>query len=461
MTMKRSDRQVIVPRPQGKKRRRVVPEDQELYPFQRKQIRKIYKRRRSIVGWDQGLGKSACSLICANIWQPQKLIIVCPSVALITWEVQLYQWLLPDTFAGGIKPQVITSGKMSLQNDTNVVLITYTLMTRPQWQKQLQGFVRGYRSMLTADEFHYAKSWRAKRTRALAKLSTKVEFFQGLTGTDFDKNVTDLHSLYSIIEPGRWGKFKDFAYRYSFPFEGQHGLFFKGLRREQELHERSKHFYFRVEKEDVLHELPAKQYVDEYISVPKALINRIAKYRVDTRAVMEGEAKRPEHLMKLLRELGIAKVKAGCAWLDNFFLTSPEEPLVIFAVHREVCEKIRDHLKSQGIPAAVVYGGISKKDRADAVNGFQAGKYQVLIGNYKALGISVTLTRASKVVLAEKNWSPAVEDQAVDRVHRIGQHGQVVIYSWLAAKTLDVDVNRVINQKRAERKRLNDLRKEE
>jgi hypothetical protein len=154
-------------------------------------------------------------------------------------------------------------------------------------------------------------------------------------------------------------------------------------------------------------------------------------------------AERLAQLNVLRRVAARGKLGAALAWIDDFLAS--EEPLVVFAGHREIQEAL-----VQRFPEAVhVVGDDSVLAREAAVRAFQEPDGpQLMVASTRVGGQGITLTRASNVAFLDLEWSPAMHDQAEDRTHRIGQRDAVTAWYLLAAETIDEDMASVLARKR-------------
>jgi SNF2 family DNA or RNA helicase len=303
---------------------------------------------------------------------------------------------------------------------------------------------------LILDESHYVKNPAAKRTRAVRRLAENLPegaLRLALTGTPVmnhpDELIAQLRILGRLEEFGSGARFK---------------RRFQGAGAEERIHWHLRRTCFvRRLKRDVLPQLPEKRQV----VVPVGLDNE-KEYRLAERDVIawlqeqplelsELEARvaatlRAERLAQLnaLRQLAArGKLGAALAWIDDFLAS--EEPLVVFASHRQVQEAV-----VQRFPQALhIVGADAVALRDTAVRAFQdpAGP-QLIVCSTRVAGQGITLTRASNVAFLDLEWSPAMHDQAEDRCHRIGQRDAVTAWYLLAAETIDESMAEVLARKR-------------
>jgi SWI/SNF-related matrix-associated actin-dependent regulator of chromatin subfamily A-like protein 1 len=233
---------------------------------------------------------------------------------------------------------------------------------------------------------------------------------------------------------------------------------FQGAGAEERIHWHLRRSCFvRRLKADVLPQLPAKRQV----VLPVALDNEreyrlaqddvIAWLREQPLDLSEVEAKvaaalRAERLAQLnaLKRLAArGKASAALAWIDDFLAS--DEPLVVFAGHREVQELLLERFPD----ALHILGRDSIQKREASVEAFQDPEGpQLIVCATRVAGQGITLTRASNVAFLDLDWTPAVHDQAEDRCHRIGQHDAVTAWYLLAADTIDETMIELISRKR-------------
>jgi SWI/SNF-related matrix-associated actin-dependent regulator 1 of chromatin subfamily A len=210
-------------------------------------------------------------------------------------------------------------------------------------------------------------------------------------------------------------------------------------------------------KADVLPQLPDKRRVVVPIALDNEREYRLAEEDViawlreqplelselDAKVAATLRAERLAQLGTLQRLAARGKLRAALGWIEDFLAS--DEPLVVFARHREV----QDALLERFPGALHLLGGDSVEQREAAVRAFQdAGGPHLIVGATRVAAQGITLTRASNVAFLELEWTPAMHDQAEDRCHRIGQHDAVTAWYLLAADTIDETMIELISRKR-------------
>jgi superfamily II DNA or RNA helicase len=410
----------------------------ELRPFQRAGVKYALESRRLFIADEQGLGKTVEALALLEEDGAFPAVVICPASLKLNWQREIEHWLPHRSLH-----VVVGTGKAIPKAE--ITVLNYEIV-----HAHRERLAISRPKALILDESHYVKNPAAKRTRAVRRLAEALPegaYKIALTGTPVmnhpDELIAQLRILGRLEEFGSGARFK---------------RRFQGAGAEERIHWHLRRTCFvRRLKKDVLPQLPEKRQV----VVPVALENE-RDYRLAERDVIawlqeqplelsELEAKvqatlRAERLAQLntLRRLAArGKLGPALAWIDDFL--ESEEPLVVFASHREIQEVV-----VQRFPQALHVVGADKiTDRDAAVQAFQdpAGP-QLIVCSTRVAGQGITLTRASNVAFLDLEWSPAMHDQAEDRTHRIGQRDAVTAWYLLAAETIDETMAEVLARKR-------------
>jgi SWI/SNF-related matrix-associated actin-dependent regulator of chromatin subfamily A-like protein 1 len=409
----------------------------ELRPFQRAGVAYALRARRAFLADEQGLGKTVQALAALEEDGAFPAVVICPASLKLNWERESRSWLPHRSVA-------VVSGTGTVAPVADITIVNYDIVHAHRARLALRR-----PGALVLDESHYVKNPRAKRTQAVRRLAQSLApeaLRLALTGTPVMNHAEELIAQLRII-----GRLEDFGSGARFARR------FQGIGSEERIHWHLRRSCFvRRAKADVLPQLPAKRHV----AVPVALDNErdyrlaeedvIAWLREQPLDLRELESKvaaalRAERLAQLnaLRRLASrGKGNAAMAWVEDFLAS--DEPLVVFAGHRE----IQDRLVGRFPAALHLLGRDSIGAREAAVHGFQAGESQLLVCATRVAGQGITLTRASNVAFLDLEWTPAMHDQAEDRCHRIGQHDAVTAWYLLAAQTIDETMLELIERKR-------------
>ncbi len=410
----------------------------ELAPFQWAGVRYVLDARRTFLADEQGLGKTVQALAALEADGAWPAVVVCPASLKLTWEREAGRWLPHRT-------STVLQGRSGGVGDAELTILNYEVVA-----DHLHALARRHPRALVLDEAHMCKNPRAKRTRAVRKLAANLApdaLRLALTGTPVLNRPEEIVPQLRIL--GRLDELGSGA---------QLTRRFKANESEERLHwHLRRRCFVRRLKRDVLPQLPAKRQV----VVPVALDNA-AEYRLAEEDVIAwlreqpfdlaeldakiGRALRAERLARLtaLKRLAArGKLAAATAWIHDFLQSG--EPLVVFAHHAEVQEALLRRFPAAGH----LMGRDTTVARDAAVRAFQAPDGpQLLVCSTLVAAQGITLTRASNVAFLELEWTPALHDQAEDRLHRIGQRDSVTAWYLLAAGTIDERIAELLHDKR-------------
>lgn len=437
----------------------IVPDGLKLLPFQEETVRKtlaffeINESHAAYVANEMGLGKSVTSLVTHNTIESKRTLIVCPSVMKLVWKEEAEKWcnLGQEFYNIGVLESSKDAFNFTIPN-SHIVIISYGLLLNKEIHKYLTSIKF---DLLILDEAHYIKSHKAKRTKATLSLWRNCEYKICLSGTPFLRDITDCYTTFSAILPRQFTNYFEFAGRYANQRRTPWGIKYEGIRNADELSKIiRKNFYIRYKKEDVLKDLPPKMWSkvplpNKYsVKVGIEESKKLAKEKQLLLDSIENNTKIqiPASLAQHRHMQGIKKVPYAIEFATEFL--EQEIPIVVFAHHKEVIRQLAEGLAKY--KPVIITGETSSEERQKAIQIFQGGETNIFIGNLMAAGVGVTLVRAQNVILVEASWSPAENEQAVSRCHRIGSKGQVTAHWLVVQDSIDEDVLNVVIRKTKE-----------
>ena len=424
------------------------PEGLQLYPFQKVAVAFAeMSKGRCLIGDEMGIGKTISAIGYAAINpQARPAIVVCPSNVKFNWKKEVNKWLPDETV------QVITSGKDEPELG-DFIIVNYDLMTKMQ-----EKLIKLVPRLVILDECHYIKNSGSKNkpvkrtvaTLALCRFTPKI---LALSGTAIASRPKEFFNTLNLMRPEQFASFWDFAQRYCDPWHDGFGWNFDGASYTQELNERTRDLCIRRLKSEVLPELPPKTrtFLPIHLSKKDRSPYDIAQEEWDRRieeAYINGEKLPAGTMLNMINDLrhicGQVKVNYAVDWITQY-MTQTGKPIVVFTHHRDVLKRIAGKFKN----VQTISGDVNSKKRQQIVEDFQAGKIDILVCNTIAAKEGITLTRADTVLFIEREWVPTDEEQAEDRVYRIGQESDNVHAVYLSvAGTIDEHFDRVVEAKR-------------
>ncbi len=424
------------------------PQDLEYFPFQKVGIEYAASRPNTLIADQMGLGKTIQAIGLVNhVKRIKSVLVVCPAGVKFVWEYELDRWLTRDMDVG-------TAYAKYDFPDTNIVIINYEILHR------FDEVVLRTWDLLICDEAHYIKNGKTQRSKMVKKVAARAKRLLFLTGTPILSRPSELWNLLQILDPGNWDHWLDFIKRYC----AGHRKWISnekmvwdanGASNLDELQDRLRStIMIRRLKEEVLKDLPSK--FRQTIIISPDDIPEIAKVeklvnKDDLEVVIDfmstgGASSALTRLVKVRKETALAKVP----WIINHIkqMLESEEKVVIFAHHKAVVMGLLSGLTGFQFNPVYVTGDVTLKDRKTAIASFQGNDLnRVFIGTIGAAGVGITLTAASTVVFAELDWVPGNISQAEDRLHRIGQHNNVLVQHLVVQGSIDAVLTDMLTEK--------------
>lgn len=402
---------------------------------------------------DMGLGKTiqALALLLARAKSGPALVIA-PASVILNWQSEA------SRFAPTLNAQVLGAGdRAAMVKDLgprDLLICSYGLLHQEAELLQAVAW-----ETIVLDEAQAIKNAFTKRSQAAMKLNGAFKFIT--TGTPIENHLGELWNLFHFLNPGLLGSLQQFNEKYATPIEK-----YRDLTRRKQLKRLLQPFILRRTKAEVLEELPPKTEITLTVDLSdeeKALYEALRRRAIDNLAEME--AKPGERYLKILAE--IMRLRRACCH-PKLVMAEKEINGSKLALFKEVVEELRennhkalvfsqfvDHLsiiraavEEMGIAYQYLDGSTPVPERQRRVNAFQAGEGELFLISLRAGGLGLNLTAADYVIHMDPWWNPAVEDQASDRAHRIGQQHPVTIYRLIAKGTIEEKILALHKEKR-------------
>jgi SNF2 family DNA or RNA helicase/tetratricopeptide (TPR) repeat protein len=404
---------------------------------------------------DMGLGKTLQALAVILTRAPEgATLILAPTSVCMNWisEVQKFAPTLNVIqFGSGDRQQTLDN----LQ-PFDMVICSYGLL-----QQEVSGEMLSKVSWQTIvlDEAQAIKNFATKRSQAAMNLQGSFKIIT--TGTPIENHLGELWNLFRFINPGLLGSLENFNQRFANPIERS-----QDKQARNKLKKLIQPFLLRRNKSQVLQELPSRTEILLHVDLSKEEMAFYEALRREAIAKLsESNAEAGHKHLQVLAE--IMKLRRACC---NARLVTPDIPLpsaklqlfgevlgelienrhkaLVFSQFVDHLHIIRAYLDEQKIHYQYLDGSTPANDRKKRVDAFQAGEGDVFLISLKAGGTGLNLTAADYVIHMDPWWNPAVEDQASDRAHRIGQQRPVTIYRLVAKGTIEEKIVNLHQQKR-------------
>ncbi len=410
---------------------------------------------------DMGLGKTvqALALIChvqtarAGVGGP--FLVIAPTSVVGNWASECHR------FAPGLRVVTVSeTGRrrgvplLDVVGAADIVITSYALLRLDYDDYEAVAWAG-----LFIDEAQFAKNRLSKTYQLIKKLP--VSFKVAMTGTPMENNLMELWSILSITAPGLFASHHNFESYYRTPIERHRDTDRLAL-----LRRRLRPLMLRRTKEQVIAELPAKQ--EQVLELElnakqhKLYQTYLARERRKVLGLVEDVRKNRFEILKsltVLRQASLAMslvdekhVAVPSTKLDALMgmvedIVADGHRVLVFSQFTRFLSQARQRVEAAGVDYCYLDGRTRK--RAAVIDAFRTGDAPVFFISLKAGGFGLNLTEADYVILLDPWWNPATEAQAVDRVHRIGQTRQVMVYRLVASDTIEEKVMALKEKKSA------------
>lgn len=430
------------------------------YPYQTEGIKFLRTRKRAMIADEMGLGKTN-QLIGAS---QGETLVVAPKMVLVggTWDDELEKWA-PDR--SGMFTQVGYTG-LNLRDGRKV-----TPLIKPEYDREWETII--------LDEAHYIKGRDTSWTKVLLKLAKRADRVYLSTGTPIPNWAPELFTSLQMLHPeravrgGELGSYWRWAG--SWFDTTPETIYVRGREKEvpnvgallgctpvcelRPAHDPCEHYiafaeqnlfgvFLRRLRDDVLADLPpltVERILTPMVPDQKRLYNQVRKEalaELSNGSLMVAWADASKHMMCEKIATGVEILDPdgkGSGKLDRlkYDVEKRSRPTLVLAHFQASVEAARAACESVGATARHIHGGVSDRDRAEAVKLFKAGKLDVLVGSLETVSAGLTLTAADVAIFLETSYKPDRNEQAKRRIHRPGQDRPCTILDYVTPNTID------------------------
>lgn len=462
----------------------------DLFGFQREAVDKLVDQPSVIIGDDMGLGKTVEG-VALDVERRKKhqgnkkTLVLCPLSVIASWEEHLAEWA-PELRVISIDNKNRKPFETAIQKGSYDVYIMHWDVVRliPELLKHKWFHV-------IADEAHRAGNREAQVTVKVKKIPH--HFLTEMTGTPCTSKPQQFWSLLNWAKPHRFTSYHRFFNHHVVAIHhtagddcqanvgGEKCLKYHkapfqtiiGIAHEKELLDEIAPYYVRRLKEDVLDDLPDKYYTtltvelgpqqrrvydqmkremlawvgeheDEPLAVSQAIVKLIRLQQLACAYAeitwVKKKKKQPDGTWRLedVRQVRLTDPSAKLDAVMEILDANPDKQFVVFSQSKQVVKLLEKRLFTKKIPYGILTGDTAQADRGNMVAAFQRGDLRVFTGTIAAGGVGITLTASSTVIFLDRSWSPAINKQAEDRLHRIGQKEAVQVIDIVAKNTVDL-----------------------
>jgi len=411
-----------------------------------------------ILADDMGLGKTLQSLVFIASEKNRELpcLVVAPTSVVYNWQREA------EKFVPGLKVLMITGSKdrrtmlINTCANSDLVITSYGAL-----RNDVEDYKKVKFSYVFVDEAQNIKNPMTLNANSVKSLKAGCCF--ALTGTPIENRLTELWSIFDFIMPGYLYSRSKFASSYEEPIVRE-----RNADKLNELSAMIRPFMIRRLKKDVLGELPdkiesnficpmteeqKKLYAAYYKDFKNELLPRLDEYgiegiQMEILAALTRLRQICAHPGTFLEDYdgGSGKLEAAKEIITESIDSG--HSVLLFSQFTRILKIIRDELESKGVNHYYLDGTMNTEERLMEIDNFNSDREAVFLISLKAGGTGLNLTKADVVIHFDPWWNPAVENQASDRAHRIGQKNSVQVYRLLTEGTIEEKIGRLQERKR-------------
>lgn len=406
-----------------------------------------------ILADEMGLGKTLQTITFILSKANSKTLIVAPTSLIYNWLSEFKK------FAPSLKVLICNGTpderKKYIENykDYDVIITTYNML-----RNDLEHYDMFF-DYCILDEAQNIKNYNSLNAKCVKKIKSRVRF--ALTGTPVENSLMELWSIFDFIMPGYLYDEKRFTTRYFRRLEESPEIL-------EEIHKMVKPFILRRLKKNVIKELPDK--IEKIMNIPLSDEQKIVyeTYAEYAKNLIQKKVESDEFKKSKIEILSyVTKLRQICldpsVIMDNYNGTSGkidalielleqsiegDHKVLVFSQFTSVLKNISTILKENNMSYCYLDGSMTSSERMKMVNEFNDGNKNIFLISLKAGGTGLNLTSADIVIHFDPWWNPAVEDQATDRAHRLGQKNVVEVIKLIASGTIEEKIIDLQNSKR-------------
>ena len=420
-----------------------------LYPYQREGTLFAARAGRSLIADDMGLGKTiqaiaACEIL-AKVAGIERVLIVCPTSLKYQWrqEIEKFCDRSATVVEGTLARRAGLYGELSFYKIINYDVVHRDLDVIRQWGPDV----------VILDEAQRIKNWKTRRAQSIKKLDSKYAIV--LTGTPLENRLEELHSIVEFVDRFRLGPMFRFLADHQHVDENGRTIGYKNL---DGIGRTLAPVLIRRTKKQVLQQLPER--LDKNYFVPmtreqmehheenRVIVAKIANKWRRLGFLSEADQRRlmialqnmrmscnSTYLLDKTTDYGCKADELVSVLRESF--ERPADKAVVFSQWLRTHELLVGRLQSAGMGYALFHGMVASKDRRDLISRFKEDSKCRVFLSTDAGGVGLNLQNATTVVNMDLPWNPAVLDQRIGRVHRLGQHRPVRVVNFVAQGTIE------------------------
>ena len=424
----------------------------KLFPYQEKGVLFAVKAGRCILADDMGLGKTLQAIVCTEVLRKQfninTAIIICPTSLKYQWKSEIEKFT-GITNVCVVEGNILARKKLYNTNTSDYLIISYQMAANDFiYLNNMQADV------LILDEAQRIKNWKTKTSAAIKRINTNYALV--LTGTPVENKIEDLYSLMQIVNPFMLGSLHNFLSKHQVKESYTDKVI--GYKDLNDVGRQLQDVMLRRTKKEVLKDLPKR--MDKNLFVPLTLEQaELHEEFGDRVARLVNKWKRMHFLSEedrqnLLKYLNMMRMVSDTTYiidqetnyqtkldeLQNILdeiLAMPDEKVVIFSQWERMTRLVAVILKEKNIEFEYLHGRIPGKNRGQLYTNFTNDKNCKVFLSTDAGGVGLNLQAAAYLINLDIPWNPAVLEQRIGRIYRLGQKKNVSVINLVSQGSIE------------------------
>jgi len=420
-----------------------------LYPYQKDGVIKILEKGRILLADDMGLGKTiqaiAAFTLFINFFDVTRILIICPTSLKYQWKKEIQKF--SDNNALVIEG-LIHKRKELYHSDDQIKIISYGAAKNDvelikNWSPQL----------VILDEAQRIKNWKTKAAQAIKRIDT--EYAIVITGTPLENRIDELHSIVEFIDRYKLGPLYKFLHQHQ--LLDKNGKL-KGYKNLRVINKTLEDVLLRRTKKEIADQLPNRVDKNFFVELtPEQKTDHDAYYDGVSRLVnnwMRNGFLSEEERTKLLSLLSCMRMVCDSTYIldsnTNFgtkieeitrlveeIAEMPDNKIVIFSQWKKMFELLIKELKKRNISHVYLNGDVSASHRKIIIERFQGDPELKVFLSTDAGGVGVNLQSANVLINMDLPWNPAVLEQRIGRIYRLGQKKHINVFNFVAKSSIE------------------------
>ncbi|MCB0585889.1 MAG: DEAD/DEAH box helicase, partial [Phaeodactylibacter sp.] len=405
---------------------------------------------RCLLADEMGLGKTIQAIAAAELYRRElgigSVMIICPTSLKYQWRSEIRKFT--DSPVSVIEGPMHKRREQYLNDENFYKVITYNIVARDY------AYINQSRpDLIILDEAQRIKNWDTKIARAVKRLEAPYRI--ALTGTPLENKLEDLYSIVQFLDQHLLGPLYLLLHRHQVKDEA--GAV-RGYRRLDEINEKLKHVMIRRRKREVLKQLPER--IDQHLLVPMtpSQMELHNSYESDVAQLVAKWRRlgflKEQDRQRLLSCLNLMRMSCDSTYLvdqhtrhdtkisELFYileerLAEPEEKVVIFSQWERMTRIVSQELEEREVEYAYLHGGVPSTKRGELLDRFREDDNCRVFLSTDAGGLGLNLQKAALVINLDIPWNPAVLEQRIARIFRLGQKRQVQVINLISEGTIE------------------------